>query len=41
MDMDMDMDMYMSGWIFKKVIDSYKPGVPSTPLPKLSSLKLL
>ena len=23
----------MSGWIFEKVIDSYKPGVPSTPLP--------
>ena len=25
--------MYISGWIFEKVIDSYKPGVPSTPLP--------
>ena len=24
---------YISGWIFEKVIDSYKPGVPSTPLP--------
>ena len=23
----------ISGWIFEKVIDSYKPGVPSTPLP--------
>ena len=23
----------MSGWMFEKVIDSYKPGVPSTPLP--------
>ena len=31
----------ISGWIFKKVIGSYKPGVPSTPLLKLSSLKLL
>ena len=31
----------ISGWIFKKVIDSYKSAVPSTPLPKLSSLKLL
>ena len=25
--------IYISGWIFEKVIDSYKPGVPSTPLP--------
>ena len=24
---------YISAWIFEKVIDSYKPGVPSTPLP--------
>ena len=23
----------LAGWIFEKVIDSYKPGVPSTPLP--------
>ena len=23
----------ISGWIFEKVIDSYKPSVPSTPLP--------
>ena len=33
--------IYIAGWIFEKVIDSYKPGVPSTPPPKLSSLKLL
>ena len=26
-------DRYISGWIFEKVIDSYKPSVPSTPLP--------
>ena len=32
---------YTSGWIFKKVIDSFKHGVPSTPFPKLSSLKFL
>ena len=36
----------LSGWIFQKVIDSYKPSVPSTPPPppppsKLSSPKLL
>ena len=23
----------ISGWIFEKAIDSYKPGVPSTPFP--------
>ena len=23
--------IYISGWIFEKVIDSYKPSVPSTP----------
>ena len=34
------MCVYISGWIFEKVIDSYKPGVPSTPSRKLSSLKL-
>ena len=36
--------IYISGWIFEKVIDSYKPSVPSTPPPpppKLSSPKLL
>ena len=32
---------HISGWIIKKVIDSYKPGDPSIPLPKLFSLKLL
>ena len=27
--------VYISGWIFEKVIDSSKPGVPSTdPLPQ-------
>ena len=26
---------YISGWIFEKVIDSYKPSVPSTPPPPL------
>ena len=35
----------LSGWIFEKVIDSYKPSVPNTPPPlfppKLSSPKLL
>ena len=25
--------IYISGWIFEKVIDSYKPDVPSTSLP--------
>ena len=25
--------IYISGWIFEKVIDSFKPSVPSTPLP--------
>ena len=39
-------DVYasISGWIFEKVIDGYKPSVPSTPPPpppKLSSPKLL
>ena len=37
--------IYISGWIFGKVIDSYKPSVPSTPPPppppKLCSPKLL
>ena len=27
------MHIYISGWIFEKVIDSYKPSVPSTPPP--------
>ena len=30
---DKDIYIYISGWIFEKVIDSYKPSVPSTPLP--------
>ena len=37
--------IHTSGWIFEKVIDSYKPSVPNTPpplsIPKLSSPKLL
>ena len=34
--------IYIYIWLdFRKVIDCYKPGVPSTPPPKLSSLKLL
>ena len=43
MDGWMYMYMYvcMSGWIFEKVIDSYEPGVPTYPSPKLSSLKPL
>ena len=28
-----DIPAYWSGWIFEKVIDGYKPSVPSTPLP--------
>ena len=39
----MDVYVSISGWNFEKVIDGYKPSVPSTPLlpPKLSSPKLL
>ena len=41
----MIMAIKMSGWIFEKVIDSYKPGVPSNPLPNFpvssSSLDIL
>ena len=33
------MYVYLAGFS-KKVIDSYRPGVPSRPLPKLSSLNL-
>ena len=29
------MHVCMSGWIFEKVIDGYKPSVPSTPPPPL------
>ena len=39
----MDVYVSISGWTFQKVIDGYKPSVPSTPHPppKLSSPKLL
>ena len=32
----MDVYVSISGWIFEKVFDGYKPSVPSTPLPLLN-----
>ena len=37
----MIMAIKMSGWIFEKVIDSYKPGVPSTPSQTFQSQALV
>ena len=33
--------LYISGWIFEKVIDSYKAGVPSTPSQTFQSQALI